>query len=59
MMVCNRISMKGTKRLKISQKSISLTYEVLGSESDTLMNNVTKTRRDVRLTVATASKSDA
>ena len=59
MMVCNRISMNGTKRLNISQKSISLTYEVLGSESDTLMNSVTKTSSDVRLTVATASKSDA
>ena len=49
-------STKGKRRLKISHRSIIFTYEVVGSEAETLMNKVTSTRRTVKLTVTTASK---
>ena len=49
-------STKGKRRLKISHRSIIFTYEVVGSEAETLMNNVTKIRRTDKLTVTTASK---
>ena len=49
--------MKGTRRLKISQMSMSFTYDVLGRELDTLMKRVTSTSKEVRFTVIIASKS--
>ena len=41
--VWTRTSMKGRRRLKISQTSISLTYEVFGKLFETLMNIVVST----------------
>ena len=55
--VCRRTSMKGTRRLKMSQMSMSFTYEVLGREFDTLMKRVTSTSKEVRFTVTIPSKS--
>ena len=56
-MVCRRTSMKGTRRLKMSQMSMSFTYDVLGREFDTLMKRVTSTSKEVRFTVTIPSKS--
>ena len=41
--VWTRTSMKGRRRLKISQTSIILTYEVFGKLFETLMNIVVST----------------
>ena len=51
------ISIKGTSRLKMSQRSIIFTYAVLGNASEMLMNRVVSTRRVVTLTVTFALKS--
>ena len=48
-------SVKGTRRVTISQTSIILISEVLGRELDTPMNRVASSRSDVRFTVTTAS----
>ena len=48
--------MKGRSRLKISQISIILMYEVLGRLLDMLITMVVRTNMQVRFTVTTASK---
>ena len=56
--VWTRTSMKGRRRLKISQTSIILTYDVFGKLFETLINIVVSTSIAVRFTVTTASKKN-